>query len=91
MLDFFECSGINYLEFSDLGCFKQIQKLMGKAPNEVWNDDDCSHFKTAFYNLKKAFQELNGERVHVTSSDAMLTYMKIYGFSDATPCRIMNS
>ena len=27
MLDFFECSGINYLEFSDLGCFKQIQKF----------------------------------------------------------------
>ena len=36
----------------------------------------------AFCNLKKAFQELNGEGVHVTPSDAMLTYMKIYGFSD---------
>ena len=82
MLDFFECSKINYLEFSDLGCFKQIQKLMGKAPNETWSDDDRSHFNTAFYNLKKAFQELNGERIHVTPSDAMLTYMKIYGFSD---------
>lgn len=82
MLDFYECSKINYLEFSDLGCFKQIQKLMGKAPNEVWNEDDCSHFKTAFYNLKKAFQELNGESVHVTPSDAMLTYLKIFGFTD---------
>ena len=82
MLDFFECSKINYLEFSDLGCFKQIQKLMGKASGEVWSDDDRSHFNTAFYNLKKAFQELNGEHVHVTPSDAMLTYMKIYGFSD---------
>ena len=82
MLDFFECSKINCLEFSDLGCFRQIQKLMGKAPGEVWSDDDRSHFNTAFYNLKKVFQELNGERVHVTPSDAMLTYMKIYGFSD---------
>ena len=82
MLDFYECSKINCLEFSDLGCFKQIQKLLGKAPGEAWNDDDRSHFNTAFYNLKKAFQELNGERVHVTPSDAMLTYMKIYGFSD---------
>ena len=82
MLEFYECSKINYLEFSDVGCFKQIQKLMGKAPNEVWSEDECSHFKTAFYNLKKAFQELDGERVHVTPSDAMLTYLKIYGFSD---------
>ena len=82
MLGFYECSKINYLEFSDLGCFRQIQKLMGKAPDEVWSDDDRSHFNTAFYNLKKAFQELKGERVHVTPSDAMLTYMKIYGFSD---------
>ena len=82
MLDFYEYSKINYLEFSELGCFKQIQKLMGKAPNEVWSEDDRSHFKTAFYNLKKAFHELNGESVHVTPSDAMLTYLKIYGFSD---------
>ena len=35
MVDFFNCSKINYLEFSDLGCFKQIQKLMGKAPDEA--------------------------------------------------------
>ena len=82
MIDFFNCSKINYLEFSELGCFRQIQKLMGKAPDEVWTDDDRSHFKTAFYNLKKAFQELNGESVNVTASDAMLTYLKIYGFQD---------
>lgn len=82
MIDFFNCSKINYLEFSELGCFKQIQKLMGKAPDEIWTEDDRSHFKTAFYNLKKAFQELNGESVNVTASDAMLTYLKIYGFQD---------
>lgn len=82
MIEFFECSKINYLEFSDLGCFKQIQKLMGKAPNELWTDEERSVFKTAFYNLKKAFQELNGESVNVTASDAMLTYLKIYGFED---------
>ncbi len=82
MIDFFELSKINYLEFSDLGCFKQIQKLMGKAVDEVWTDEERSQFKTAFYNLKKAFQELNGESVNVTASDAMLTYLKIYGFQD---------
>ena len=27
MIDFSECSKINFLEFSDLGCFKQIQKM----------------------------------------------------------------
>ena len=82
MIDFFEISKINYLEFSDSGCFKQIQKLMGKASDEVWTDEERSQFKTAFYNLKKAFQELNGESVNVTVSDAMLTYLKIYGFED---------
>lgn len=82
MIDFFEFSKINYLEFSDLGCFKQIQKLMGKAWNEMWTDEERSQFKTAFYNLKKAFQELNGESINVTASDAMLTYLKIYGFHD---------
>ena len=82
MISFFELSKINYLEFSDLGCFKQIQKLMGKASDEIWTEDERSQFKTAFYNLKKAFRELNGESVNVTASDAMLTYMKIYGFED---------
>lgn len=82
MIDFFELSKINYLEFSDLGCYRQIQGLMGKAADEVWTDEERSQFKTAFYNLKKAFQELNGERVNVTVSDAVLTYLKIYGFED---------
>lgn len=82
MMDFYQCSKINYLEFSDAGCFKQIQKLMGKAPDELWTEEDRSHFKTAYYNLKKAFDELHGESVHVTASDAMLTYLKIYGFQD---------
>ena len=82
MIDFMEYSKINFLEFSDLGCFRQVQELMGKAPNEIWTDDERSTFKTAFYNLKKAFRELNGESVNVTASDAMLTYLKIYGFED---------
>ena len=82
MIDFYELSKINYLEFSDLGCYKQLQKLMGKASDEVWTDEERSQFKTAFYNLKKAFQELQGESVNVTPSDAMLTYLKIYGFED---------
>lgn len=82
MVDFFKCTGINYLEFSETGCYKQIQKLMGKAPDEVWTEDDRSHFKTAFYNLKKAFQEISEEKEHITAADAMLTYCKIYGYSD---------
>ena len=82
MTDFFELSRINYLEFSDFGCYRQIQKLMGKASDEIWTDEERSRFKTGFYNLKKAFQELHGESVNVTASDAMLTYLKIYGFED---------
>lgn len=82
MIDFFQCSKINYLEFSEPGCFKQIQKLMGKAPDETWTEEERSIFKTAFYNLKKAFHELKGESVNVTPSDAMLTYLKIFGYQD---------
>ena len=82
MIDFFQCSKINYLEFSETGCFKQIQRLMGKAPDETWTEEERSLFKTAFYNLKKAFHELKGESVNVTPSDAMLTYLKIYGYQD---------
>ena len=82
MIDFFKCSNINFLEFSDLGCYKQIQKLMGKAPDEIWTEEEQSHFKTAYYNLKQAFHELDGESVQVSASDAMLTYLKIYGYQD---------
>ena len=81
-IDFLEYSKVNFLEFSDLGCYKQIQKLMGKNFEEAWSDEERSNFKTAYYNLKKAFHELNGESVNVTASDAMLTYLKIYGFED---------
>ena len=82
MIDFYQYSKINYLEFSEPGCFKQIQKFMGKAPDELWTEEERSLFKTAFYNLKKAFHELKGESINVTPSDAMLTYLKIFGYQD---------
>ena len=82
MIEFSQNSKVNYLEFTEPGCFKQIQKLMGKAPNEGWTEEEASLFKTAFYNLKKAFHELNGESVNITASDAMLTYLKIFGYQD---------
>lgn len=82
MIEFSQNTKVNYLEFTEPGCFKQIQKLTGKAPDEVWTEEDRSLFKTAFYNLKKAFHELNAESVNVTVSDAMLTYLKIFGYQD---------
>lgn len=82
MIDFYKLSKINYMELSNPGGFKELQKLMGKAPDEVWTEDECSGFKTAYYNLKKAFHELKGESLQITAGDAMLIYLKIFGFSD---------
>ena len=39
-LDFYECSKVNYIWFSEVGNFPKLQKAVGKKPDEMWSEDD---------------------------------------------------
>ncbi len=80
LLDFYRCSKINYLEFSESGKYNLLQKLLGKAQNERWTEEERNKFRAAHYYFGVAYEALGGNRLESTLADALLVYIRIYGY-----------
>ena len=82
-MDFYELSKINYIEFSSLGHYGELQRLVGKKPGEVWTDEDRKSFNSLFSIFKTDYMENGGQKLtHITEGDAFLAFIKIYGYKD---------
>ena len=80
-VDFYRLSKVNYLEFTKQGSYAALQKFMGKEPDEPWSDDDRSGFATAYHYFRQAYEKSGGKRLSSTVGDAMLAFIKVYGYS----------
>ena len=79
-LDFYEVSGNCEVWFSRLGSYRRLLKLMGKAPDEVWDEEERLFFRSAFGRFEKALHMAHGEKLELTASDAFLVYVGIFGY-----------
>lgn len=82
-MDFYKLTKINYLEFSKLGSYEKLLIAVGKNSNEEWTEDDrmdFSSFHVAFY---KAFKEKGGNKLDITTGDALLFYLSLYPYEEA--------
>lgn len=79
-VDFYRISRINFIEFSRPGGFEAVQRLVGKAADEPWSEEERRRFSTAYYFFREAYEGLGGGALHETPGDAMLAYMEIYGY-----------
>lgn len=80
LVDFYQYSRINFIEFSRTGCYARLLNMIGKAPGEPWSDDDRLSFSNAYYYFRQAYKANGGEKLSLTVGDAMLAYMKVYGY-----------
>ena len=83
-MDFYKLSSINYIYFSEEGKFARLQSLIGKAPDEEWNDDDRMNFSSVYACFENIFQTLVKENEERTVGDALLAFMEIYGYKAMT-------
>lgn len=79
-LDFYRCTKINYIEFSRLGSCAKLQKLLGKAVDEPWDEIEQSVFRSNYYYFRQLLQSMGGERLKCTTADAMLSFIQVYGY-----------
>lgn len=79
-MDFYHSSKVNFIEFSKPGSYTQLQRLLGKDPDQSWTDDERHSFSTACYYFRQAYEANGGKRLSSTVGDAMLAYIKIYGY-----------
>lgn len=79
-IDFYKYSKINFIEFSKPGSYAELQRYVGKAPEEPWTDDERNALKTTYFYFRQAYNANGGKRLRSTVGDAMLAYIKVYGY-----------
>lgn len=80
-VDFYELSRINYIWFSELGSFAKLQKAVGKEAKEEWTDEERMDFNSVFHRFAAEFEARGGE-MPITTGDAFLRFVKLYGYRD---------
>ena len=79
-LAFYKYSKVNFIEFSKKGSYLALQQAVGKKSDEPWTEDERRHLSAACHYFGKAYTALGGEKLSSTPGDAMLSYIKVYGY-----------
>jgi len=79
-VDFYNITKINFIEFSQKGSYKEFLRLLGREDKNSWNDEVVRSIRTDFFYFSRAFRDLGGEKTKVNAADAMLLYIRIYGY-----------
>ena len=77
--EFFKDAPIYGLTFSREGGYRELIRLCRQTPGTVWDDDSVMNLKSAFRSFSLGYQKLGGESLSITSVDAFLVYLKVYG------------
>lgn len=91
-LDFYEVTKINYLWFSKPGSFTRFASLIGAANKaSKWNEDKQRLFRSNYLHFEKEYLAKGGKKLAITTADAMLSYITIYGYDTLldTPAHII--
>lgn len=78
--DFYRLSRIGFLELSRTKGYATLQRLLGKAADEPWTDDERRRFSAAYYRFRRAFETCGGGKLRSTAGDALLAFLKVYGY-----------
>ena len=81
-LDFYKVSSNCDVWFSKEGRYKELLKLMGLKPDQIWTEEERIYFRSAYGRFAKAFQMAPGDRLKLTEGDAFLVYIEVYGYDN---------
>lgn len=79
-LDFYQAAPINYIWFSEEGCFAKLLKVVGKEPGEVWTDEELQKFGSVYTRFTTEYVAKGGNKLKITKGDAFLSFITLYGY-----------
>ena len=69
-VDFYRYSHVNFIEFTKKGSYAALTKCLGKAPDEVWTEEERRKLRASYYYFRKAYLEIYGyERLSEMTQD----------------------
>lgn len=78
-MDFFHCTGLFTITFSEEGSYAKLAHLMGQNLTDRWPDDVIENLKGAFGRFSDIYYANSGSRLSITCGDAFLIYLRIFG------------
>ncbi|MBE5932637.1 MAG: BMP family ABC transporter substrate-binding protein [Lachnospiraceae bacterium] len=81
-MEFYKLNEINYLWFSQEGGFKKMLELTCQDPEAKWTEDQIKDFGSAHHNFVTALNKTEGKKLPLTSGDAFLIFIDIYGYEE---------
>ena len=81
-LEFYDCSKVNYIWFSKLGSFPQMQKEVGKKPGEVWSREEQLTFSSIYSRFLAEYNAKGGADLRMPAGDAFLALIMMYGYHE---------
>ncbi len=79
-LNFFKCTSIYDITFTEEGGYEKLAEAVGKPLDEPWDDDSIMDLKSCFLNFTKAYMTSGGKAFQITPGDAFLVYIGIYKY-----------
>ncbi len=79
-LDFWQISKVAFIEFSDKSSYLTILKLLGKASDTPWTEDERKQFSAVYFRFEQAYLSVGGEKLKTTTGDALLRFLEIYDY-----------
>lgn len=81
-LQFYRCTGIYDILFSEKGCYQELAEKLGQKFEGKWDEDTIKDLKSAYYKFSRAYKSLEGKVKHLSTSDAFLLYIVFHKYQD---------
>lgn len=81
-MDFYQAAPINYIWFSQEGSFGKLQETVGKAPGEMWSDDELLKFSALYTRFTNEYEAKGGSKLKITTGDAFLAFISLHGYDE---------
>lgn len=79
-LPFYNATGINFLQFTQLGYYPQLALHLGYQPGEKWSSKDLHDFRAAYLRFAQQYRLIGGQDFPLGASDALMLYLDVFGF-----------
>ena len=81
-MDFYQAAPINYIWFTQEGSFAKLQETVGKAPGEVWTEDELLKFSALYTRFTNEYEAKGGGKLKITTGDAFLAFIALHGYDE---------
>ena len=81
-MEFYKCSSLYTVSFTVPGGYARLQAALGFEPGQEWSEAFRREFSGEFMRFSGEFERLNTEKLPLTASDALLTYLEVHPFAE---------